>query len=170
MRTNLRVMIILGLLISSAFSAMANQTWDVKWTFNDVSFDNGNTVTGWFFVNPSLNAYDAYSITVTGPASSQAFTASVVVDSYLPGLIGVANSDFSKYVALFLASPVTNAGGTIPMTLGFDCGPVGGCGALLLPADGHTPEIIGVTPEPSAMLLLFSGLGPAGFWLRRKLV
>jgi hypothetical protein len=174
MRTFTKTIIILGLLILSAFSAMANQTWDVKWTFNDVYFDNGNTVTGWFLVNPSLNAYDAYSITVTGPASSQAFTASVVVDAYLPSTIGFANSDFSDYVALYLTSPVTNAGGVIPFGPGlygngFDCGGGGGCGTLLI-GNGYTPEIIGVTPEPSALLLVFSGLGPAGFWLRRKLI
>jgi hypothetical protein len=66
MRTVTRTMIILGLLIGGAFSAMA----DIMWTLSDVAFDNGNVASGWFLVNPTLNAYDAYSLTVTGPDSA----------------------------------------------------------------------------------------------------
>jgi hypothetical protein len=163
MRTVSKVMIILGLLIGSAFSAMA----DTKWTLSDVVFDNGNTATGWFLVNPTLTGYDGYSITVTGPALGATFTATIAVDAYLPVLLGFANSDFSRYLALVPATPLTNAGGTIPLVFGVDCP---GCGTMLLPADGHNPEVIAATtPEPSALLLLTTGLGPAAFWLRRKL-
>ena len=58
MRTVSKVMIILGLLIGSAFSAMA----DTKWTLSDVVFDNGNTATGWFLVNPTLTGMTAIQL------------------------------------------------------------------------------------------------------------
>lgn len=162
MRTGFKAMIILGLLIGSAFTAAA----DTKWTLVDVAFDNGNVANGWFLVNPALNAYDGYSLTVTGPASSAAFTATVVVSAYLPNTIGFANSDFSEYAVLYLTSPLTNVGGIVPISLGYDCP---GCGTLLLANSGHDPHLYGVTPEPSALLLLATGLGPAGFWLRRRM-
>ena len=165
MRTVSKAMIILGLLIGSAFSAAA----DTMWTLSDIAFDNGNVATGWFLVNPSLNAYDGYSLTVTGPATAAAFTATIVVDAYLPSTIGFAGPGFAEFAVLYLSTPLTNAGGIVPVSLGYDCPPSGGCGTLLLANSGHNPELIGVTPEPTGLLLLGTGLGPVAFWLRRKL-
>jgi hypothetical protein len=137
MKTVLRTTLIRVLLVGAALSAMASPAWDVRWTFNDVYFYSGNTVTGWFLINSATGLFGAYSISVTGPATSQTFAASIVVDAYLPNTIGFANSDFSRYVALFLAWPVTNASGTIPpgpglYGNGFNCGSGGGCGTLLI--------------------------------------
>jgi hypothetical protein len=162
MRATSKAMIILGLLIGSAFSAMA----DTKWTLVDIAFDNGNVANGWFLVNPALNAYDGFSLTVTGPASGAAFTATIAVDAYLPNTIGFADTGFSKFAVLYLSTPLTNAGGIVPIGLGYDCP---GCGTLLLANSGHDPHLDGVTPEPSALLLFATGLAPVGFWLRRKL-
>jgi hypothetical protein len=87
----------------------------------------------------------------------------------LPSLIGAGNSDFSKFIALGLSLPMTSAGGVDSMKFGVDCGPVGGCGTLLISSDFH-PEVIGTTiSEPSALLALGSSLAVFGTMLRRKL-
>jgi hypothetical protein len=137
-------------------------------------FDNGNTATGYFIADSSFNV-QSFSLVVSGPATSQAFTAAIFVQSYLPNTIGFADSTFSDYVALYLTSPMTSAGGVIPFGPGpygngFDCGGGGGCGTLLI-GNGYTPELIGVVPEPSTLLLL-SGSGILGLatTLRRKLM
>jgi len=52
---------------------------------------------------------------------------------------------------------MTNAGGTIPIVDGVDCPPAAHCGTLV--TTGHSPEIIGVTPEPAtAGLIPLDGL------------
>jgi len=165
-----RVLIILGLLVGSSVAAMAGE---IKWTLNDVFFNNGNTTTGYFITDSNL-AVQSFSLMVTGPADGQAFVASIFVQSYLPTQLGFANFDFSKYVDLYLTSPITNAGGTIPFGPGlygdgFDCGGSGSCGVLLLGSDYH-PELIG-TPvsEPSILLILGGSLAVAGTMLRRAL-
>src|SRR5579863_4389719 len=103
------VMIALGLFVGSGVCAMA----DTIWTLNDVDFSNGNTATGYFITNPTVTAIDGFSIQVTGPATAADFTATVMVNAYLPSEIGIANPGFTEYVDLYLASALTNAGGTI---------------------------------------------------------
>jgi hypothetical protein len=86
----------------------------------------------------------------------------------LPSLIGAANFDFSKFIALDLTAPgLTSAGGVVTMIDGVDCGPVGGCGTLLVNSDFH-PEVVGVpVTEPSGLLVLGSSLAILGTMLRR---
>jgi hypothetical protein len=92
-------------------------------------------------------------------------------DTYLantPSEIGIANSDWSEYVDLYLASPLTSAGGKIDLTGGYDCP---GCGVLRLNSD-FRPAVIGaaVTPEPSSLPFLAAGAILVGMVARRKLV
>ena len=180
MRIVSRALVILGLLVGSASCAMA----DVIWTFNNVQFSNGNVVTGYFITNSAGTMDLGYSIVVSGPDGQQAFTATKFVDSYLPSEIGFADSNSKdvrsyKYVLLYLTSPLTGAGGVIPLGRpgpsglygnGLDCGGGGACGLLLL---GHNPTVDGVpVPESSALLNLdlVSSLGLLGFLsLRRKI-
>ncbi len=162
-----KVLIILGLLVGSSVVAMAG---DILWTFNDVVFNNGNTVTGYFITDSTVTQYLSFSIVVGGGDPNGAFTVTQMTAADLPSLIGAANGDFSKYIALFLTLPLTSAGGIDTMDLGFDCGPSGGCGVLLLEGDGYDPEVIG-TPisEPSVLLILGGSLALMGTMLRRAL-
>jgi hypothetical protein len=81
--------------------------------------------------------------------------------------IGIfAPSPSLAYVDLFPASFLTNAGGTISLTSGFDCPSEGGCQTLIATDDA---EIIGVTPEPGSgglMLLGFALLIGTRLFLR----
>jgi hypothetical protein len=166
MKTVSKALFVLALLIGGSICAMAGS---IEWTFNDVVFNNGNTVTGFFITDSAITMYEGFNVVVGGGDPNGAFTATQMVNSYLPSLIGAANGDFSKYIALFLDSPMTSAGGTIPIDLGFDCPGTNGCGTLLT-GDGYDPEIIGIpVSEPSVLLVLGSSLGILGTLLRRAI-
>ena len=175
MKTLGKAVIVLGLLIGSSICAMAGPfNGGVTWTFNNVNFSNGNTVTGWFVTNYAATQDLGYNIVVSGPAGSQAFTANVFVDAYLPQTIGFAlNPGFDPYAVLYLVAPgLTGTGGTVFLgpnaygDYGYDCGPTGGCGVVVAADD---PYVFGVVPEPSALLIVGSSLGILGTMLRRKL-
>jgi len=162
-RNAARFLILATIVLGFATSASAQVTW----TLNDVTFTNGNTATGTFTTNAAVNDFLSFSITVTGSDSSAAFTATQMDAGALPDIVGFANSDFSKYVALFTASALTNAGGIIPLVntpnQSVDCP---GCGVLVLNSD---TELIGVTPEPSTAGFMLVGLALLmGTWFLRR--
>ncbi len=122
-----------------------------------------------FTTNSDVNGFLSFSITVTGPATAADFTATQMDAAALPNIVGFANSDFSQYVALFTASPLTNTGGTIALvnpslTLqSVDCP---GCGVLIINSD---TELIGVTPEPPSGRLMLAGVALlVGAWFLRR--
>jgi hypothetical protein len=168
MRPISRVLLTFALVVGSAFCAMANP---ILWTFNDVTFSDGNTLTGSFQVDSTATLYTAFSVTVSGPVTMRDFTAAHATSPNLPMGLGFGNGPFSKYAFLVLASPVNDTiGGTIPIDFGFDCGTDSSCGTVV--QSGHTPEIIGTVliPEPSGLLLLGSGLTTLALGLRRRRV
>ena len=155
------------LLLVCGFSARASA--QVTWTLNDVTFTNGNTASGIFTTNSDVSGFLSFSLTVSGSDSAAAFTATQMDAAVLPNIVGFANSDFSEYVALFTASPLTNAGGTIALvnpslTLqSVDCP---GCGVLIINSD---TELIGVTPEPPSGRLMLAGVVLlTGAWFLRR--
>jgi hypothetical protein len=160
MRTAARLAILLGLLLGSGICAYA----DIEWTFNNVVFNNGDSVTGYFITNDAVTQYDSISaVVVSGPDS---FTIAGLDSAYLPAEIGIFNSGWSRYIDLYMLSPLTSSGGIVPIKSGYDCP---GCGTLLL---AHSPAVVGVDlPEPSAVLVLFvalAGVTGGTRLLRRK--
>ncbi len=168
-----RLLILAGLGLAFATCASAQVTW----TLSDVTFSNGDAITGSFTTNASTNAITSFSITMTGPDN---FTIAQMVDSYLPGEIGMANSTFSQYIDLFPMSNLTSAGGAIDLNDGdgshptdsLDCA-TPSCSTLVV-SGGHDPDIIGTTPEPATGALMLLGLGlalvmskPIARWGRR---
>ena len=166
MKAASKVLIVWVLVVGCSLCATAGT---IVWTFNDVVFDNGNTVTGYFVTDSAVTQYLSFFIVVGGGDPNGAFTVAQMTATNLPSLIGAGNSDFSKFIALFLSSPMTSAGGTVPMDLGFDCGPTGGCGTLLV-GDGFDPTVFGLVPEPSALLILGSSLALFGAMMRRRVL
>jgi len=161
MKMSIKILAAVLFLAGFTTSASAGTTW----TFSDVTFSDGDTLTGSFTTNPATNAIDSFSLLMTGP---DAFTITQMVNSYLPGEIGMANGAFTLYVDLFPGSDLTSAGGTIPLTSGDDCG-IEPCG-LLNTGGNYDPEINGVvTPEPWSLLLFGTGLVAIMGIVRRKL-
>lgn len=149
-----KLLTIAGLLLGFATCASAQVTW----TLSDVTFSNGNVATGSFTTNAATDDVLSFSIDITGPDTAAAFTATAMLDTSLPGNIGLLGGPGnSKDVLLTLLSDMTNAGGTIPIVDGVDCPPAAHCGTLV--TTGHSPEIIGVTPEPATAGLMLLGLG-----------
>src|SRR5208283_3892678 len=154
-RNAAKFLILATIVLGFATSASAQVTW----TFSDVAFNNGDALTGSFTTDSGVTTVESFNITITGP---QAFTVAGLVDSYLPGEIGIFNTGFSSYIDLYLSSNMTGAGGIIPITSAFDCP---GCGTL----NSADPEIIGVTPEPSTAGFMLVGVGLLmGTWFLRR--
>jgi len=139
---------------------------DIKWTLDDVYFTNGNSATGYFITDDAVTTIESFDITVAGGDAAAAFVAAIMVDSYLPNEIGIANSDWSKYVDLLPTSPLTSAGGIVPLDPGYDCP---GCGVLRSDTDFH-PTVNGASlPEPSVLTILASfGLVLGSMVLHRR--
>jgi hypothetical protein len=157
------IKILAAILFLAAVTTCASA--DTTWTFSDVTFSDGDALTGSFTTNSATNAIESFSLLMTGP---DAFTITQMVNSYLPGEIGMANGGFTLYVDLFPGSDLTSAGGTIALVGGDDCG-IEPCG-LLNTGGNYDPEINGVvTPEPWTLLLFGSGLVAIMGIVRRKL-
>jgi len=157
----LRAAVVVAMLTAGTMCSVAGTV--TTWTLNNIKFDNGNVLNGSFSTDLSVPDYITFNVTVTGPATAADFTAVTAVNSYLPGLLGFASPGFAQYVDLYLASPLTNAGGVVNIASGFDCPSAGRCGVLVTSLG---PDV--VSPEPSALLLGAAGLGWIALKVRRK--
>jgi hypothetical protein len=144
------MMLLVVLMVAGGTSAMAT----VLWTVNDVTFSDGNTLTGTFTTDSGITTFLDIDLTVTGPNSAADFTVDHGDTAYLPGGLSLFNITSTQYVDLVLASPLTGAGGTIAFTSGNDCP---NCGTLVVNGDTEVTGVV-IAPEPSAILLLPGGL------------
>jgi hypothetical protein len=157
-----KLLTIAGLAFAFATCASA----DITWTLNDVTFTDGNSATGFFTTDLGITTINSFSIVVGNANPLDSFTAAIMVNAYLPSEIGIANSDWSKYVDLYLSSPLTSAGGKVNIASGFDC-PT--CGVLIVHSDTGVTGVVGSTvPEPRFGAVLLIGLAGLGFLARRK--
>jgi hypothetical protein len=163
-----KLLALAGVVAGFATFASADTIWNLDATFSYNSL--ANTATGTFQLDPSLNLV-TWDITVAGsntPAD----------DVYTPGdsiaiFPDLTHLDFydagtNQYIDLYLQSPLTSGGGSIPLLFGnggadsnstIVCA---GCGTLVSGAVGTT-----VTPEPASIGLL-SGVGILGLALLRR--
>jgi hypothetical protein len=152
----------------------------VTWTLQNVVFDDGATASGTFVYDASTGTLGAVAITTTsGPVVTGA---SYVLNDpgFGPGtnVVDVVTGTFADYTGLpvlqlYMAAPMTNAGGTIALVFGgtgegicgaVDCnwGSVSRQGGGFITA-GTTPSV----PEPATISMLLLGLFGLGMLYRR---
>jgi hypothetical protein len=170
----------LGLIVLLSLPSIASAD-GVTWTFSGVTFDDGGMVASGssFFYDALSNKYDDISVTTTAGTllTGATYTSlSSCCGSSDTGLaLGPNVTDYTDTPLFFVlfSAPLTNAGGTIPLSFGFAdtdfdsaedfcTSPVcsGPSGFSMRLVTGG--EVVGVAstavPEPSAISLLIVGL------------
>jgi len=169
--------------LAALFMASGANAVPVKWNLVDVTFDDGGSSTGSFVYEVDTLSLSEINITTTGGTSFggavYAFEHSAFTGFGADGIAVISEvvGDLSGETWLGLnltADPMTNAGGTIPLTSGFfsafneyscpdaACGP-GGSPGLRGTAGGSISSV----PVPAAVWLFGSAIGVLG-WIRRK--
>ena len=166
-----QLLCLLALMFGLSLAASADTIWNIDATlqYNNTT----NLITGSFTLNPSLNVV-TYNIAVTG-TNTQANKVYTPANSFpvnpTPTNFPFFSPATSQFLILYLVHPVTNAGGTIPLSVGsaglsanstIACP---GCSTLVSGTVSALP-----IPEPSSLALLGSGVLGVATLLRRKFV
>jgi len=177
--------LLLTMLVGLTFSN-ATQATPIKWTLQNVTFNDGGSAFGSFFFDATTNAYSGISVTTTPGSSFGGTTYNFVYPTPPasgPGLLGLITNNFpgktGEYnMPLLFAAPLTNAGGTINLALAAPSGDYlcltelcAGIGAVLgidlIRYRQATGGWVSAVPIPPAVWLFGSALGLMGAMRRR---
>jgi hypothetical protein len=174
--------LILTLLCFAPSRALADP---IQWTLAGVTFDDGGSAFGSFLFDADTTTFSSVNIQTTAGTALAGVAypdfasgdASILFLYSDPSVLGDPTPDFTGVwlLALGLTSPLTNAGGVIPLGSA-------GQGNELLCADADCIQLSGLRfveagaiegeavmtqiPEPSTLALV--GIGLAALWMRRR--
>ena len=162
MQKFLRILALAGTLLFGSVSATAAP---VMWTLSDIAFDREgfktNYLTGNFTYDAGTNTFSNVNLTNYLPEACcwtvDIATATSTASSLDFFIIGRGN----QAVHLELASPLTDAGGTIALTSGSITG-------TLRAGQFISAPITAPVPEPASWALMISGFALAGAAMRRQ--
>jgi hypothetical protein len=173
--------LILTLLCSAPSKALADP---IQWTLAGVTFDDGGSAFGSFLFDADTTTFSAVNIeTTAGTAlAGVAYPDFAVGDASIlflysdPSVLTDAVPDFTGVwiLALGLTSPMTNAGGMIPLgalgqgseLLCADVGCIQLSGRFIDAGAIEGEAVMTQVPEPSTLALV--GIGLATLWIRRR--
>ena len=134
----------------------------VTWTFYNVQFDDGTSLSGSF----DYNTYFQYADWNITTATTELYTGYTydIQNSYLDDgdgeelILQDAPDSATQLIALYFSTPLTNAGGTVGLsTASFECVlDAGGCVETRYVTGGSVMTADPPTPEPPSFVL-FSG-------------